>query len=52
MIRFVIGNILINRIKNNTRYMRYHLKQMGLNICGDDESHIVPWILGSISAVR
>ncbi|XP_065216734.1 serine palmitoyltransferase 2-like [Planococcus citri] len=45
------GNILVDKIKKNTHYMRRNLKQMGLNICGDDESHIIPWILGSISAV-
>ncbi|KAK7575790.1 hypothetical protein V9T40_012076 [Parthenolecanium corni] len=45
------GNIIGDRLRALTKYFRKRLKSMGLNIVGDEDSQIVPWVLGSISAV-
>lgn len=47
----LIDSQLGNKLRIRARYLRTQLKEIGLNISGHDDSHIIPWVLGSISAV-
>ena len=47
----LIENTLVRGVRENARYLRSKLKEAELNICGNEDSHIIPWILGTVSAV-